>query len=353
MIFFLSLHTVADSHRHNTDGITAYLQMSGEDSMTMDERIQWLRDRGVQIELKEKLKPVGEEEVPSDNSMTSVTMVFIPASDKEACEEVRIRVLKNGSGDKLLTALKPVFATDHDVDPKLLADTASKQFGNMELKVPESTLQKVVREGNVETFALSRPSHTNGSHGVNIYLDEAGQLKGLPPNRRASGLADLCGFKNVPFVGDVFVGRVRVTKDGIQNVDFLLQEMSSDAPWLKGVEAENYAFGVSTNQVSMNDDTDRIIRGEDDELGYVWQEDISTIDVSIRKPLSVSSSKDIDVKFSSKAVSISLRDGSWTLSLNLKHAISSSECTWTVNASHIEVSLEKAEERIWKELIEC
>lgn len=320
--------------------------------MTMDERIQWLRDRGVQIELKEQLKPIAEEQPPSDSNMVTVSMVFIPANEKEACEEVRIRVLKNGAGDQLLTALKPVFATSHEVDPRLLEETAGKQFGNAELKVSESTLRKVVSEGNVETFALSRPSPANGSHGVNIYLDEAGQLKGLPPNRRASGLADLCGFKNVPFVGDVFVGRVRGTKEGIRNVDFLLKEISSDAAWLKGVEAENYAFGVSTNQVSMNDDTDRTLRGEDKELGYTWQEDIATIDISFQKPPTASSAKDIEVKFSSKSVSVSLKDRSWSLNLNLKHTISSTECTWTVSTSHIEVTLEKAEERLWKELVE-
>ena len=326
--------------------------MPEADSMTMEERMQWLRDRGVQIELKEDLRPPEAKESPSDSNMVTVAMVFIPANEKEACEEVRIRVNKSGAGDQLLTALKSVFATSHEVDPRLLEETAGRQFGNAELKVSESTLRKVVSEGNVETFALSRPNPANSSLGVNIYLDEAGQLKGLPPNRRASGLAGLCGFKNVPFVGDVFVGRVRVTNDGIRNVDFFLKEMSSDAAWLKGVEGENYSFGVSTNQVSMNDETDSIVRGEDKELGYTWQEDIATIDISVRKPPTVSSAKDIEVKFHSKAVSLSLKDKSWTLNLKLKHAISSNECTWTVNASHIEVSLEKAEERLWKELVE-
>ena len=50
-------------------------------------------------------------------------------------------------------------------------------------------------------FPLARPHQSNGFLAVSIYLDEAGQLKRLPPNRRAAGLANLCGFKNVPFVG--------------------------------------------------------------------------------------------------------------------------------------------------------
>ena len=319
--------------------------------MTMEERVDWLRERGVQIELKEELKAAAME-LPRDSAMTTVTLVLIPANEKEACEEVRVRVRKNGAGDQLLTTLKPVFATDHEVDPKLLEETASKQLGNADLKVSESTLQRVVREGNVETFALSRPSSSNGSLAVNIYLDEAGQLKNLPPNRRASGLADLCGYKNVPFAGDVFVGRIRISRDGVQHTDFLLKEMSSDADWLRGVEAANYAFGVSTNQVAMPHDTDTTTRGEDTERGYVWMEDLSTIDISVNKPTQATSSKDIDVKFSGKSVAFSLKDGSWGFSLNLKHSIRPSECTWTVNASQIDASLEKAEERLWNQLTE-
>ena len=35
-------------------------------------------------------------------------------------------------------------------------------------------------------------------------------LKGLPPNRRASGIAKTCGFDDAQFFGDVFIGRIQV-----------------------------------------------------------------------------------------------------------------------------------------------
>jgi hypothetical protein len=57
-----------------------------------------------------------------------------------------------------------------------------------------------------------------GVQGVNIYLDEAGMLKKLPLNARASELALKCGFNPPPtFYGDVYVGRVS----------------SGTTPWLK------------------------------------------------------------------------------------------------------------------------
>ena len=47
---------------------------------------------------------------------------------------------------------------------------------------------------------------------MSLYLDEAGQLKNLPPNTRAASLAALCGFDNVPLVGDMFVGSVTMSE---------------------------------------------------------------------------------------------------------------------------------------------
>lgn len=104
----------------------------------------------------------------------------------------------------------------------------------MPVTVSEEAIAEVAKGGNVEVFPLARPHNSNGFQAINVYLDEAGQLKRLPPNARASGLAELCGYKSVPFAGDVFIGRLLVQEARLQNVDFMLPEMSSDALWLKG-----------------------------------------------------------------------------------------------------------------------
>ena len=46
---------------------------------------------------------------------------------------------------------------------------------------------------------------SNKHCGVYIYLDEVGMLKGLPPNRRASGIAKSFGFDDAQF----FVGLIK------------------------------------------------------------------------------------------------------------------------------------------------
>ncbi len=42
---------------------------------------------------------------------------------------------------------------------------------------------------------------------VAAYVDEAGKLKRLPVNSRAADIARVCGFENVLFYGDVYIGR--------------------------------------------------------------------------------------------------------------------------------------------------
>jgi hypothetical protein len=199
-------------------------------ALSTEDRIQWLRDRGVLIDLNDK-KSTSSSEItgePSEDNMMTLSVVMIPADDKEPCEEIKLRVKKSEHGDQLVTALKSIFATNDAIDTKLLEDSAIKQFGNMELRVSDSTVHKVAQEGNVEMFALARPHETNAFSAVNIYLDEAGQLKRLATNSRASAIADLCGFKGVPFVGDVFVGRLKIHNNAIKNVDFHLHEVSGN-----------------------------------------------------------------------------------------------------------------------------
>ena len=65
---------------------------------------------------------------------------------------------------------------------------------------------------------------------VYLYLDEVGALKQLPRNSRAAALAARCGFGDVPFHGDMFIGRVRSSGDRRWNVDFGVEEL---VPFLK------------------------------------------------------------------------------------------------------------------------
>jgi hypothetical protein len=133
-----------------------------------------------------------------------------------------------------------------------------------------------------------------------------------------------------------------------------LNEISSDAQWLKDVKAINYEFGVATNQVSMDPSLqdDRVNSGKDEDERYNWIEDQSHIDISILKPSDIVSSKDLSVKFLRKSLKIESKKSDWKIELNLFDNVSPDDCTWTLSSEHIEVSLEKSKQVYWAKLVE-
>jgi len=86
-------------------------------------------------------------------------------------------------------------------------------FGSADApKVSVEALRQVTEQGQVETFALVRPTESNKYTSVNIYLDEVGMLRRLPLNKRAADLASKAGFNPAPsFYGDIFIGRIQVS----------------------------------------------------------------------------------------------------------------------------------------------
>jgi hypothetical protein len=90
---------------------------------------------------------------------------------------------------------------------------------------------------------------------VALYLDEVGQLKHLPANPRAVAIAALCGYDNVPLVGDMFIARTRVLpgttpppssssssslSTRLEHVDFGMEDLDSGAAWMRQAKADNY-----------------------------------------------------------------------------------------------------------------
>lgn len=325
--------------------------MAEDPDLSMEDRIQWLRDRGVQIALpsKETSSVKADGEVVDSNSI-SLCVVMIPANEKEPCEDIHLRIAKDKLEDQLINSLKGVFASSDSVDTSLLHENMSKQFGNTEMHVSESTIAKVAQEGNVEVFPLARPHEKNYFNAVNIYLDEAGQMKRLPPNPRATAIAALCGYKDVPFVGDVFVGRLKVSNIGLRNIDFNLKELKSDAAWLQGVEGVNYEYGIASNMVSMGA-KEEVSGGEDAELGYSWTEDETSLEIQVKCPEGVSSSRELTIKISTAVVLLAAKNGEWRLDLQLLKKVSPDDSTWTFNGKTIDLTLEKKEEGLWKKLV--
>lgn len=84
----------------------------------------------------------------------------------------------------------------------------------------------------VETISLLYNSRDNGFVGVNMYVDDAGSVRGAERNVRASELAHCCG-QPLDVKGDAFLARVMDNGDDFARMDFNLAEMSSSAAWVK------------------------------------------------------------------------------------------------------------------------
>ncbi len=221
--------------------------------------------------------------------------------------------------------------------------------------------------GSVECFPLSHPNSINKQTKVGLYLDEAGQLKRLPANKRAAALARTCGFNDVPLVGDMFVGRVGPAEDGqVCNLDFSLLDLdSSKAAWLQGVQKQNYEHGLSTNRVAMESEAGPAT-GADSDRGFSWSENGEIVEVVVSVPAEIAKvgSKDIKVRFTSRSLLVQIRNSAphslasqfdpahsaepnAMLTLldipQLAGTIRAEDSTWSVSGRDIELSLEKSD----------
>ena len=350
--------------------MSALAELGGEgEGDSQEARIAWLRQRGVQIEIPGEVRSAaagGAAAAGEDEEGESVVVVRVPADESLPYEEVTVSGVGSFRGDELPQRLRRYFSSSgREIDSELLLQTAAKQFGTQDVRISHDSLKKTAELGSVEAFALDSPSDANNLRGVSIYLDEAGQLKGLRSNPRASQLARQCGFINVPFVGDVFVGR-HVIKRGqggavVGNESFTLKDLDSGAAWMRGAETRNYELGVSRGQVTMNPAGDEdCVAGEDSDRGVVWTESLESMEVQYSFPGGVSyTSKQFTVKFASKAVTISLKPGApggspdtalELVSLKLAGSVSPDDCTWTVSGPVLSLYLEKVSPKLWQKL---
>lgn len=349
-----------------------------ETEMSHDDRIRWLRSRGVIVDLPESR--VADESGGDDISFDTVVCVRIPADRSSSPTEVSVRIKKGAVGDRLLESLKTEFAAKSvgEIDRSALTEMAMKQFSSQNITISESTLEKLALEGGVESFPLTRPSKENGFCGVNAYVDESGALKSLPVNFTASKLAQECGFENASLMGDVFLGRTIMTASGIEHRDFRLLDIDSASEWIRTAKAVNYDFGVATNRVSMEapeePESTRLSCAVDIPSSgccYVWKESMDEIELTLfiestDFPTDIRS-RDISVKFEKAGVTVEHKPQKRTLlpTLRLAHGIIIDESMWTMSrqpsmrmansmVQTIEMTLCKSGEcsgQLWKKLI--
>jgi len=326
-----------------------------DDNMTPEERLNWLRERGVLIETAEERKAG----ITTDADATEfVTYVRIPSDASQPMTELKLPIGAAGTGDLLQFHLKSAFSDKRSVDIGLLKDQAAKNFGSEEIpEISESTLHSVAAEGSVEVFRLVPPMESNHYRTINFYLDEVGLLKKLPLNARASQYALKAGFNPAPqFYGDIYVGRLQ-SKPVTTNIDFKLGEDTSfDAVWLTKAMTENLEFQSKMNQLTgkvgelqpLADGEDGLVKEEED---CKWTQTDDEIEVVFTIP--TTSSRDVKVRFLPSSLEVLVK-GVKTFVLGFFSRVDPDGCTWTIEkkGEHVDLilSCEKVEAVTWPRL---
>lgn len=331
--------------------------MTEEKELTPDERMQWLRDRGILIETPEERKANANVVTQTDsNKQDGITYVCIPSDTNLSLQEMEFT--PQGSGDFLMEHLKSTFAkkSHQNVDLNLLQQPALQSSSDTQTSVSQETLKQVAEQGHVEVFPLVHANPSNKFVGVNIYLDEIGMLKRLPLNKRASDYARLAGYDPPPqFYGDVYVGRIRKSSSQqmVQNVAFPLTDANPKADWLQQAASQNLVYQMEMNKITGRSDTQPTVDGSNgvakEENEYSWTQTEEEIEIVATLPLHVTS-KDIQVKFKPRKVDVKVKNTS-LVSIDLFEPVDVDGCTWTLEKSKdtlsIVVSMEKVDEALW------
>jgi hypothetical protein len=336
---------------------------NSQDDMSPEERVQWLRDRGVVIETSEerRLSEVSRIMKETDENETEkIYFVYMPHDTSKPLKEMTFDCpIRADNIDYLIDHLQPIFKVigrEKVVDLDLMRKYTSQTLASSEAPMPsEDTLMKVALECTVEKFALVHPTNSNNYTGVNIYLDEAGMLKRLPLNTRASDWCNRAGYNPSPqFYGDVFVGRVK-TRPYFQNLSFHVgNDTSPDAPWLKQATNDNLEHQLEMNRLTGRENTQAAVVGTDGKVGqedgFTWSQTDEELEVIIPSSSHTIATKDVKVKFLPQSVVVKVGKDE-ILSLKLFEHVDPDGCTWTLdrkgNTVKIVITMEKNEKALW------
>lgn len=345
-----------------------------DENMTPEQRMKWLRERGIEIVTPEERKAAataatnnnGDKNNNQQGTGDPIEYVLIPADPTKPMEQRSfIPSTPNGTpialhtSDALADHLKIEFAGNADkVDLSLLQQQGSGEglLGSQgtPASVSEEALRNVAAQGNVEIFNLVHATESNQYTGISIYLDELGMLKRLPINTRAIEYATRAGFHPPPqFYGDVFLGRVK-RRPILQNLSLKLgKDTALDANWLQKATNDNLQYQMEMNRITGRNDTQPMIDGQDGkektEDGYSWTQTEEECEIIIPLPVDATS-KDIQVKFKSRQIEVHYQK-ELKLLLNIFERIDVDSGTWTIeqsiNKTNLVISIEKADAALW------
>ncbi|GKZ00249.1 hypothetical protein MPSEU_000977800 [Mayamaea pseudoterrestris] len=344
-----------------------------EKDMSPDERMEWLRNRGIEIVTppERKLGSVAaamrDADQLSDSSL--IHYVYVPSDTSKPIEErsFSTSLATSSAKDPLLEHVKPLFATGSDrVDVTLLEQQgspanllASSSSGAAMPHVSHETLQQVAKEGHVETFTLVHPTPSNNMTSVLVYLDEVGMLKRLPLNKRATEFATRAGYNPPPqFYGDVVLGRMHYVRNGggrKQPVDLKLADARLDAEWLLHAVMQNIEHQQQFNEATGTKQEQPAVKGTDGaaavERDYIWTQSEEELEVRVALNAAASpiSKKDVQIRFAPQTLQVFKPK---TVHIALFERVDVDSCTWTIEKNEIVISMEKQEAALWPRIVD-
>ena len=333
---------------------------------TMAEKEAWLRARGVEIESPAERRAAAAAAAANAHPLDHVEgvtrrvkYVRIPHDDSRPFEQLEAILAHDAYGDVLPDVLRPTFAGGGAIDQRAAREQAVRQLGQKGLEISQSALDEVAGQGATETFALVRPSDTNGHRGVYLYRDEVGLLKNLPRNARASALARACGFDGVDFRGDLYVGAIQAEPSPTHNVDFTVDDLDSQSAWLRAASAENVAHDQAMRQLqdAMREKGAMVGGGGGDDgmpggagEGFAWTQTDDEVELSVDVPPGTKA-RDVAVHIAPGSVTVRVGGETACAVARLFRAARPDESTWTIDGgAKVVVTLAKVDEQVWHAL---
>lgn len=313
-----------------------------EDGLTMDQRMAYLRARGVEVETAEDR--LQEKVVVPLRGAGEFVYLKLPHAPAEVVQRLHGPISK---GDSLLTLLKAVFADTTVMDQRAVERETTQRLGNMmsqqSLEAPSfDTLQSLASEdGHVEAYPLARDA-SNGRH-VSLYIDGIGALRERPRNVRAEKLCAACGLHGLAIRGDAYVARTQSNPDGLRNVDFYESELDPSSDWCVASLRKHHEQSQAMRPVETKSGL-----GEN----YAWSQTDDEVEVVVTCPVADKPLKHrVAISYGRGDALTVTCDG-----IQLVHwaplfdKIDPTGCSWTVDGATLVVTLEKREEREWHTL---
>ena len=159
--------------------------------------------------------------------------------------------MQPGPGQEVGCLLEMVKSHYHKAGPRMTESQRTEQTKRLLASLPEGTslseqmLRMATELQLVETIPVSPMGPATDFVGVNMYVDDQAQAKGLPLNPRASSILATCRCPHQVF-GDAFIARLQDNEaaDVFKRMDFRLSELNSSSEWIRQAQQLNDPQGL-------------------------------------------------------------------------------------------------------------